>query len=309
VNLQCARIGLLAYVVGIMALGCTSVFALRLASGQTNHASTYDPLKAFVGTWTAKNPNETKPYLFLKVSESHGKLTATISHFKMGVVGNGKIFGDPGMPGESSLADLTVSSGDLEFVWAGDPPLHGGQAKFVLEGTEVACLLISVSEEESLKMMADNHARGFNPIIWMRRLGDTAPAPNSEAEASRSTAMAMLINTAEEQYRFTHGNYADYPTLVRSGQLEKTAGHEFTFFPEAYSHPKLMRLPDTSSACWFRPIEIHTNCRSGRKRKPTADVIYSAMKEDLSPKAESWAARQTNEPEMSPHYLPNYSPL
>jgi hypothetical protein len=231
VNLQCARIGLLAYVVGIMALGCTSVFALRLASGQTNHASTYDPLKAFVGTWTAKNPNETKPYLFLKVSESHGKLTATISHFKMGVVGNGKIFGDPGMPGESSLADLTVSSGDLEFVWAGDPPLHGGQAKFVLEGTEVACLLISVSEEESLKMMADNHARGFNPIIWMRRLGDTAPAPNSEAEASRSTAMAMLINTAEEQYRFTHGNYADYPTLVRSGQLEKTAGHEFTFLP------------------------------------------------------------------------------
>lgn len=229
-NLQCSRTALLLYVVGTVALSCTLLLTLGSASGETNQTSTYDPLKAFVGTWTAKNPDETKPYLFLKVSESHGKLTATISHFKMGVVGNGKIVGDPEMSGDSPLADLTVSSGDLEFVWVGDPPLYGGQAKFVLEGTEVACLLFNVSEEESHKMMAENHARGFSPVIWMRRLGDTAPA--SEAEAWRPTAMARLINTAEVQYRFTYGNYVDYPTLVRSGQLEKTASREFKFLPK-----------------------------------------------------------------------------
>ena len=40
-----------------------------------------------------------------------------------------------------------------------------------------------------------------------------------------------LINTAEAQYKFAHGVYADYAKLLRSGQLKDTGGREFTVLP------------------------------------------------------------------------------
>jgi hypothetical protein len=43
--------------------------------------------------------------------------------------------------------------------------------------------------------------------------------------------MARLINTAEAQYKFTNGRYADYSTLLHSGQLKETDGHEFKISP------------------------------------------------------------------------------
>jgi hypothetical protein len=43
--------------------------------------------------------------------------------------------------------------------------------------------------------------------------------------------MARLINTAEAQYKFANGHYADYRTLLYSGQLKQTVEHEFTLSP------------------------------------------------------------------------------
>ena len=40
-----------------------------------------------------------------------------------------------------------------------------------------------------------------------------------------------LINTAEAQYKFAHGVYAAYATLLRSGPLKDTGGREFTVLP------------------------------------------------------------------------------
>jgi len=46
--------------------------------------------------------------------------------------------------------------------------------------------------------------------------------------------MAKLINTAESQYNFANGSYADYHTLVQSGQLEDTDRREFKILPEHF---------------------------------------------------------------------------
>jgi hypothetical protein len=90
---------------------------------QTNPASSYDPLQAFVGTWTATNPNETAPYMSLKFEETNGQLTGTISHFKIAVARSGQLLGTPADAGTSPIANIQVSDGDLDFVWAARP--HG----------------------------------------------------------------------------------------------------------------------------------------------------------------------------------------
>ncbi len=133
-NVQRSRTPMLTFLVFVMVMRLATFSASAVA--QTNRPSTYDPLNAFVGTWAAKRPGENTPFLVLKLHESDGKLTGTMSHFKIGVIGNGTIIGNPGL-GESPVADLTVGDGDLRFVW-GEPPLGGDEAKFVLEGTKIA---------------------------------------------------------------------------------------------------------------------------------------------------------------------------
>ena len=220
-------------VMGIVA-GIASVVALFPTLAQTNRVSAFDPLGAFVGTWAATKPNENAPFLVLKLSESDGKLSGTISHFKIGVVGNGRIIGTPLNTSESPVSDLTVREGQVFFAWRGDPPLHGGQASFMLRGTEVAYLLIPVSAEEMQRIMSGNPgASGFAPIIWMRHKSEAGneKLQESSTEKWEVTTVASLINAAEFQYEFANGIYADYPTLVRSGQLQRTRA-QFTVVPE-----------------------------------------------------------------------------
>ena len=244
-------------VMGIVA-GIASVVALFPALAQTNRASAFDPLRPLVGTWAATKPNENDPFLVLKLSESDGKLFGTISHFKIAVVGNGRIIGSPLNTAESPASDLTVREGQVFFAWRGDPPLRGGQAQFVVQGTEVAYLMIPVSAEEMQKIMSDNPgASGFAPIIWMRHESEAGNEKRQEnsAEKWEVSTVASLINAAEFQYRFANGIYADYPTLVRSGQLQKTRG-QFTVVPktvESVSDPlpgyliRLVVTPDGRS--------------------------------------------------------------
>jgi hypothetical protein len=220
-------------VMSIVAGGIASVVALFPALAQTNRVSAFNPLRPFVGTWAATKPNENDPFLVLKLSESDGKLFGTISHFKIGVVGNGRIIGSPLNTAESPVSDLTVREGQVFFAWMGDPPLRGGQARFVVQGTEVAYLSIPVSAEEMQKIMSHNPgATGFAPIIWMHHKSEAGNEKRQESSAEKweVTTVASLINAAEFQYRFANGIYADYPTLVRSGQLQKTRG-QFTAVP------------------------------------------------------------------------------
>ena len=129
--------------------------------------------------------------------------------------------------------DLTVGDGDLRFVW-GEPPLGGDEASFVLEGTKIAQLVVMVSAEQAQKIMADNpRASGFNPVIYMNREAKTDKEKQTEgsAEEWEIGTMLRLINTAEAQYKFAHGIYANYATLLRSGQLKETGGSEFTLLP------------------------------------------------------------------------------
>lgn len=116
----------------------------------------------------------------------------------------------------------------------GDSSLRGGQARFVVQGTEVAYLLIPVSTEEMQKIMSDNPgASGFASIIWMRHKSEAGNEKRQESSAEKweVATVVSLINAAEFQYRFAHGIYADDPTLVRSGQLLKTRG-QFTAVPK-----------------------------------------------------------------------------
>lgn len=96
------------------------------ARAQTKQASSYDPLQAFVGTWTARNTNESTPYLFLRIQEGDGKLSGTISHFSLHAPGGRPfqpLIGAAGPAGESPITDIKVGNGELDFMWSGDGSL------------------------------------------------------------------------------------------------------------------------------------------------------------------------------------------
>jgi hypothetical protein len=263
------------YLMGMVAGGIAALITLAPSLTQTNRASTLDPLSAFVGTWTATKPNESTPFLTLKLRESDGKLIGTMSHFKIGVVGTGRIIGSQVMAAESPVSDLTVSEGELDFAWSGDPPLHGGHVGFVVQGTKVAYLLIPVSIEEMKKIMSDSSgASGFIPIIWMRRSPEAGNEKQQESSVEKweITTEVSLINAAEFQYRFANGVYADYSTLLRSGQLQKTGGRQFTLVPknlQSATDPLpgyLLRLlvpPDGSSYQFSIQQKTSADCASG----------------------------------------------
>ena len=238
-----------------------ATLTLLIGLAPTNQVAAYDPLQAFVGTWEAKIPGET-PYLVLRFRESTGKLTGTTTHCRMRVIGRGEITGSPETAGESRLSDLKVWGSDLGFTWDGDSRLQAVPAKFVLQGTQRALLVLILTDEKrqaEQQIMKDSPgANGFIPVISLRRA--TEPANMSETENHsapwEATFMARLINVAEAQYKSNHGHYADYRTLIVSGQLKETNGHEFTVSPknlESETDPlpgyrlRLLVLPDGSS--------------------------------------------------------------
>jgi len=231
-NVQRSRTPMLTFLLGVVVMPLATLSASAVA--QRNRPSTYDSVNAFVGTWAARRPGENTPFLVLKLRASNGELAGTVSHFKLGVIGNGTITGTP-LLGESPVAHLTIGHGDLFFMW-GEPPLGGDDAKFVLEGTKKAMLVIMVSGEQGQEIMANNPAAsGFNPVIYMSREAETDNGKQTESSAEKWEIgnMAGLINTAEAQYKFAHGIYANYATLLHSGQLKETGGREFTLVPRS----------------------------------------------------------------------------
>ncbi len=231
-NLQRSR-ALLMLLLGILVARLAPLGTSVLA--QTNRVSTEDPLQAFVGTWVARTSAEDAPFLVLKLHIKSGKLSGTINHFTVAVTNTGGIVGTHGMPGDFPTEDLRVLDGDLGFVWNSDDHLRGDQVKFVLEGTTRARIVIMVSAEQIQKIMADNPgASGFNPVIYLNRELESENEKQVDSASEKSWEpgmMAVLINTAEAQYRFATGVYADYPTLLHSGQLKETGGREFTVLP------------------------------------------------------------------------------
>lgn len=232
-NLQRPGIAVLMWSVGILIVRLAALNTPVLA--QTNRVSAEDSLHAFVGTWIARTSGENVPFLVLKLREKNGKLSGTINQFKIAVTATGAIVGTQGMPGDSPIEDLGVSDGDLGFVWNSDARLRGDRVKFVLQGTKKAQLVIMVSAEQIRKVMADNPgAGGFNPVIYLNRELESENEKQAAAPSEKSWEpgmMAALINTAEAQYKFATGVYADYPTLLQSGQLRETGGREFTALP------------------------------------------------------------------------------
>jgi len=296
-----SRVPILAFLISVVVIFLTTPFSAAVA--QTNRPSAYDPLNAFVGTWTAKRPGETTPFLVLKLRESDGKLTGTMDHFKLAVIGNGTITGTPEI-GEHPVADLTIRNGDLGFEW-GEPPLAGDEAKFVLEGAKKAMIVLMVSAKEIQKIMADNpKARGFNPVIYVSREERTDTDSQGKAEGSPEKwqvgMLVVLINTAEAQYKFAHGVYADYATLLRSGQLKDTGGREFTVLPgnlQSETDPlagyrlRLLVSPDGSS--YQVSIQEKTDCGTGLFSDETG-VVFEGHPLDADPRQSSCSIRQQN---------------
>ncbi len=249
---------------------------------QQRLAPAYDPVGAFVGTWTATAPGEQAPFLVLKLRESDGKLTGTASHFKLRAV-HGRPGGTP-EPGESSIADLTLyPSGDFGFVWDSDPILRGDQVKFSLHGTEEAVLVIMMADREQFEKIADEnqHVGGFDPVITLRRGSASEQRQAESSEKWEPGFMVELINTAEAQYRFAYGRYADYPTLLSSRQLEQTRSHEFTA-PLRNSQFVDDPLPGYALRLWLSPDgnsyqlsirEKNANCGEGLFSDETGVVV------------------------------------
>ena len=228
-------INALTYLLTLFAGVTAGIVSQPPALAQASRVTTFNPLDAFVGTWAATKPNDNIPFLVLRLTESDGKLTGTMSHFNAAVGGDGWIVGSPLMIPESPVSDLTVTEGVVTFLWSGDPPLHGGEVRLIVEGTKAAYLMIPVSTEETIKIMSDSPgARGLSPAIRLRREPEAENEKQQESSAQKWEIMVMakLINAAEFQYKFKNGIYADYPTLVRTGELQKMAERRVTLYPK-----------------------------------------------------------------------------
>jgi hypothetical protein len=221
---------------------CATLLAPSASNAQTRFASRHDPLEGFVGTWIATNPNESTPYMVLRLVERGGKLAGAMSHFRLRIVKHGTLGGDQQASGEIPLPDLKVYGGVLAFTWRENPPLEGSQVRFVVEGTRVAELVFSLHGDAIRKIMAENpRASGLNPVISLSRVSENelpemalagaTPMPSKTSQKWEIRGIARLINTAEAQYKAAHGQYADYATLFRSGQLRETGEREFTLLP------------------------------------------------------------------------------
>jgi TonB family protein len=198
------------------------------AMAETKQDATFDPLKAYVGTWVATNPNESNPFLVLRLSEVNGGLSGTISHFTIGGIRNGGPVWSPLTYAETPISDVRTSDSGLDFTWSGDPPFHGGEMDLRAEGNNVAYINIPISMEESEKIFADHWGLGYLfPTILLHREGEVGSEgmQNSSVDDWKVLFAARLINQAEFQYRFDTGKYADYITLLHSGQLKRASGH------------------------------------------------------------------------------------
>lgn len=258
-NLPWPRILMGLLTVSVLAAG--TIFTART---HANPAATYDSMQAFGGSWIAKTPGEDTPYLVLRFGVDKGKLTGTTTHFKIKLIGKGAVTGspDPARPGESHLGDLRLWGSDLGFTWDGDSRLQTVPAKFMLQGSQQALLVLLLSSEKiqaQQEIMKESPgATGFKPAILLRREMETGDQGQAESATQHWEAgfMARLINTAEVQYKFANGHYADYHTLVASGQLKDTDQHEFTVLPDHYqseTNPlsgyrlRLLLSPDANS--------------------------------------------------------------
>lgn len=268
----------LTLLIGLVAVSLVTVGLTFAALAQENQVQTYDPLTAFVGTWTARTQGESTPYLVLRLKESDGKLTGTTTHLKMKVADGGGITGSPEMPGESPLGDLKVWGSDLTFIWDGDSRLQSVEAKFMVQGTEQALLVLILLPEKmkaAQEIFTDSHGAptGFSPVISLSREMETDDKMQTESSVDHWEAgfMASLINTAEAQYKFTNGRYADYRTLLHSGQLKETVGHEFTLSPtnlESETDPLpgyrlCLLIPQDASSYQLSIREKTTDCGWG----------------------------------------------
>jgi len=218
------------------------LFGRLSGSPQSRSVAHFDPLDAFVGTWVATNPGEQTPYMILRIEERGGKLAGSMNRFRFAIGRKGMPVGREPMPGDVSLPDLKLYSGDVGFTWRVNPPFEGAPAHFVAEGTELAMLVFIVGEPAICRIMAENPgANAFNPVVSLRRVSrnplhrparsDVTSIPEWISGDWQVPFMARLINTAEVQYRMKHGVYADYLTLLKSGQLEYTGNHDFTLVP------------------------------------------------------------------------------
>jgi hypothetical protein len=214
--------------------GLVTYFALAVALAQSRPAGKFDPLSTYVGTWVATNPGESAPFLVLRLSVVNAKLQGTMSHFKIGGVRNGELVLSPLTFAESPISDLTLSNSSFWFVWGGDAPFRGGEMKFIAEGTNVARLNLFMNPGEGDEIFDHNKGlRGLPPLIQLHREGTVVSQDQlrDQADDWKPLATVRLINEAEVQYRFDHGVYADYATLLNSGQLERTGGHNWTVVP------------------------------------------------------------------------------
>lgn len=193
---------------------------------QTNEER--DPASAYAGKWVATNPGEDTPFLILTLTDTGGKMAGTMSAFTTGDVVHGKLrwVPLPYAPTEIGNVRITETVGDLSlsFDWVGDLPLHGGEVTFVAEGTDLAYINLPISEEESGRIFADHWGLGgMSPTIPLRRESTARSEKTSEFATAdgRESLFAGQINEAEFQYKFDHGVYGDYPTLLASGQVKR----------------------------------------------------------------------------------------
>lgn len=212
---------------GIALVGFTAWITFAPAAAQTVGTPAFDSLGGYVGTWIATNPGETSPFLVLKLTETSGALTGTMSRFTVGGQPRGHIIFRPLPQPADQISDLKISRGDLSFHWVGDPPFHGGDVEFFAEGTDVAYINLPISQDESERIFVDNWGLGgLNPTIALVREGTVSgKVQQTGFRDFRVESSASLINEAEFLYKSEHGLYADYRSLLRSGDLEERAGH------------------------------------------------------------------------------------
>jgi hypothetical protein len=155
-----------------------------------------------------------------------------ISRFAIGGQRRGEIFYRPLPLAAAQISYLAAEETSLRFHWVGDPPFDAGDVEFVAEGTDVAYLNdLPISQSAIGQVFAQNWGlAGFQPSIRLQRDGTQEGSGQFGTRKTKEALSARLINQSEFLYRLTHDTYADYPTLLHSGELAKS-GRRFKLPP------------------------------------------------------------------------------
>lgn len=149
---KCGQVMSAKFLFGTLSILCLStLMALTVSFAQDNKpASKEADLQAYVGTWQAKFKD--KVFQTIKLENSQGKLTGTVSRGNLGVNDQGELISAEALEGTDPIVEAHVGFGVLRLTKKGQDEDENIQFEMKLTSADAAELrIVGIPEAEKIK--------------------------------------------------------------------------------------------------------------------------------------------------------------